>query len=189
MKKLRVLSLFSGIGAFEKALTNLHVPYEVVNFCEIDKYAEQSYCAIHNVSADKNLKDVTKIDTSKIKDIDLITYGFPCQDISQAGKQKGFIDNEGNKTRSGLFFEALRIITELKPAFAIAENVKALTSKKFQTEFKIVLSSLDLAGYNNYFQMLNATEFGIPQNRERVFIVSIRKDVDNGKFYFPLGGD
>ena len=186
--KLRVLSLFSGIGAFEKALTNLGVDYELVGFCEIDKYAAQAYCAVHGVSEDLNLKDVRAIDTSKLHDIDLITYGFPCQDISQAGKQKGFTDTDGNLTRSGLFFEALRIIKDLKPAYAIAENVKALTSKKFEREFEIVRSSLNEAGYNNYTKVLNASDFGIPQNRERVFIVSIRKDIDDYSFNFPAGG-
>lgn len=185
---LRVLSLFSGIGAFEKALTNLKVDFEVVNFCEIDGYAAKSYCAIHNIDPAKNLVDVTKIDTSKLKDIDLITYGFPCQDISSAGHQKGFIDENGNITRSGLFFEALRIIKEVQPKYAIAENVKALTTKKFEKEFNTVKESLNEVGYNNYCKVLNATQFGIPQNRERVFIVSIRKDVDDYSFEFPLGG-
>ena len=118
-------------------------------------------------------------------DVDLITYGFPCQDISCAGKQRGFEDKDGNRTRSGLFFEALRIIEETRPLYAIAENVKALTCKKFEKEFKTVLDSLDAAGYNNYYQVLNAKDYGIPQNRERVFIVSIRKDVDDGAFKFP----
>ena len=182
---IRLLSLFSGIGAFEKALTKLGVEYELVNYCEIDKYASKSYATIHNVSESLNLHDVTNIDTSKLSNIDLITYGFPCQDISLAGKQKGFKDEEGNNTRSGLFFEALRIIKDTKPKIAIAENVKALTSKKFQAEFNTVLSSLNDVGYNNYYQVLNAKDYGIPQNRERVFIVSIRKDIDDGSFRFP----
>lgn len=183
---LNVLSLFSGIGAFEKALTLNGMDYELVNYCEIDKYATKAYSVIHNVSEDLNLKDVTKIDTSKLKDIDLITYGFPCQDISQAGKQKGFVDDNGNVTRSGLFFEALRIIIDTQPKVAIAENVKALTTKKFADEFGIVLHGLDNAGYNNYWAVLNAKDYGIPQNRERVFIISIRKDIDNGSFNFPM---
>ena len=182
---MKVLSLFSGIGAFEKALENLNIDFDLVNYCEIDKYASKSYSLIHNVDESKNLWDVLKIDTSILpNDIGLITYGFPCQDISLAGKQKGF-EADGERTRSGLFFEALRIIEDTKPRIAIAENVKNLTSKKFQKEFDIVLSSLEQAGYNNYWQVLNAKDYGIPQNRERVFIVSIRKDVDNGLFKFP----
>lgn len=183
---MKVLSLFSGIGAFEKALERMGVDYELVNFCEFDKYATKSYCAIHGVDESMNLGDITKVDETKLpKDIDLVTYGFPCQDISLAGKQKGLFNEDGSQTRSGLFFEALRIIEATKPKIAIAENVKNLTSKKFKEQFEIVLNSLEEAGYNNYWQVLNAKDFGIPQNRERVFIVSIRKDLDNGSFKFP----
>lgn len=185
---MKVLSLFSGIGAFEKALDNLQIPYELAGFSEIDKYAVKSYCAIHGVDESMNLGDITKIDEKALpKDIDLITYGFPCQDISIAGKQKGMFNDDGTQTRSGLFFEALRIIEATKPSIAIAENVKNLTSKKFKEQFKIVLDSLEAAGYNNYWKVLNAKDYGIPQNRERVFIISIRKDIDDGEFEFPEG--
>lgn len=182
---LRVLSLFSGIGAFEKALSNLHVDYELVNYCEIDPYASKAYSMIHKVSEDLNLRDVTTIDTSKLHDIDLMTWGFPCTDISVAGKQKGFEDSEGNRTRSGLFFEGLRILQDVQPKYSIVENVKALTSKKFVKEYMTVLNELSKAGYNNYVEILNAKDFGVPQNRERVFIVSIRKDIDDHNFFFP----
>lgn len=185
---MKVLSLFSGIGAFEKALDRLEKTYELVGFSEIDKYAVKSYCAIHGVDESMNLGDITKIDENALpKNIDLITYGFPCQDISLAGKQKGLFNEDGTQTRSGLFFEALRIIEAAQPRVAIAENVKNLTSKKFSEQFKIVLDSLEAAGYNNYWQVLNAKDYGIPQNRERVFIVSIRKDIDSGTFKFPEG--
>ena len=184
---MKVLSLFSGIGAFEKALKNLGIDFDLVGFCEIDKYAAKSYCAIHDVPETMNLVDITKVDTSQLpNDIDLITYGFPCQDISIAGKQKGLIDDDGNQTRSGLFFEALRIIEDTKPKIAIAENVKNLVGKKFSAQFQVVLASLEAAGYNNYWKVLNAKHYGIPQNRERVFIVSIRKDIDRGVFQFPV---
>ena len=185
---MKLLSLFSGIGAFEKALDRLEIPYELVGFSEIDKYAVKSYCAIHGVDETKNLGDITKIDEKALpKDIDLITYGFPCQDISIAGNQKGLFNEDGSQTRSGLFFDALRIIEETKPRVAIAENVKNLVGKKFNAQFQVVLSSLEAAGYNNYWQVLNAKDYGVPQNRERVFIVSIRKDLDNGTFTFPEG--
>lgn len=164
---IQFLSLFSGIGAPEKALDRLGVEYNLVNYCEIDKYASKSYSAIHNVPESKNLGDITKVDTSKLPHIDMICYGFPCQDISLAGLQKGLFNEDGSKTRSGLFFEALRIIEDTKPAVAIAENVKNLTSKKFAEQFEIVLNSLDNAGYNNYWQVLNAKDYGVPQNRER----------------------
>lgn len=182
---LRVLSLFSGIGAFEKALERLGIEHEVLAYCEIDKHAAKAYSIIHGIPESKNLQDVTKVDILDIDEtVDLITYGFPCQDISTAGKQKGFTDEEGNRTRSGLFFEALRIIDDYRPKFAIAENVKALVGKKFANEFKTVLESLEEVGYNNYYAVLNAKDYGIPQNRERVFIISIRKDIDRG-FTFP----
>ena len=185
---MNIFSLFSGIGAFEKALSRMKIPYDLIGFSEIDKYAVKSYCAIHNVDESKNLGDITKIDETTLpKNIDLITYGFPCQDISLAGKQKGLFNEDGTQTRSGLFFEAFRIIEETKPRVAIAENVKNLTSKKFAEQFKIVLESLEQAGYTNYYKVLNAKDYGIPQNRERVFIVSIRKDIDNGTFTFPEG--
>lgn len=185
---MKVLSLFSGIGAFEKALDNLQIPYELAGFSEIDKYAVKSYCAIHGVDESMNLGDITKIDEKALpKDVDLITYGFPCQDISLAGKQKGMFNDDGTQTRSGLFFEALRIIEATKPKIAIAENVKNLTGKKFKEQFELVLKSLEEAGYSNYWKVLNAKDYGIPQNRERVFIVSIRKDIDDGRFEFPEG--
>ena len=183
---LKVLSLFSGIGAFEKALDNLEVPFDLVAFCEFDKYAVKSYCAIHGVDESKNLGDITKVDETKLpKDLDILTYGFPCQDISLAGKQKGLFNEDGSQTRSGLFFEALRIIEHCQPKVAIAENVKNLVSKKFNAQFQVVLASLDAAGYNSYYAVLNSKDFGVPQNRDRVFIVSIRKDIDTGAFQFP----
>lgn len=181
-----IISLFSGIGAFEKALQRMGEPCRIVNFCEIDKYAAKAYSIIHNVPENLNLRDIRSVNAEELtKNVDLITFGFPCQDISCAGKQKGFTDENGNATRSGLFFEALRIIQTVKPKYAIAENVKALTSKKFEKEFFIVLTALKAAGYNVYHQVLNAKDYGIPQNRERVFIICIRKDIDDGNFRFP----
>lgn len=166
---IKYLSLFSGIGAFEKALQRLQIPFELIGYCEIDKYASKAYSLIHSVPESMNFGDITKIDASKLpKDIDLITYGFPCQDISLAGKQKGFEDENGNKTRSGLFFDALRIIEGCQPKIAIAENVKNLTSKKFSEQFSIVLNSLEGAGYNNYWKVLNAKDYEVPQNRESI---------------------
>ena len=182
---INYLSLFSGIGAFEKALKNLQIPFNLVGFSEIDKYATKSYCAIHNISELLNLGDITKIDEKKLPKIDFITYGFPCQDISLAGYQKGLFNADGTKTRSGLFFDALRIIEHTQPIVAIAENVKNLTSKKFNAQFQVVLSSLESVGYNNYWAVLNSKDYGIPQDRERVFIISIRKDCDTNTFRFP----
>lgn len=182
---IKLLSLFSGIGAFEAALRRGGYQFETVNYCEIDPYASKAYSQIHGISEDYNLKDVRQVNTLLMDNVNLVTWGWPCQDISVAGKQRGFTDSDGNRTRSGLFFEGLRILETLQPEYAIAENVKALTSKKFEKEFNTVLSSLAEVGYNNYWKVLNAKDFGIPQNRERVFIISIRKDIDTGTFKFP----
>ena len=179
MYKLRVLSLFSGIGAFEKALTNLNIPYELVGFSEIDKYAIKSYCAIHNVSEDKNLGDVKYINEKELPDFDLMTFGFPCQDISIAGKGLGM--KKG--TRSNLYNEGMRILKSKIPKYSIIENVKNLTGKKFKDEFKQILQDLSDLGYSNYWQVLNAKDYGIPQSRERVFIISILGN--HTMFQFP----
>mgnify|MGYP003291839983 CR=1 FL=1 len=181
MIPIKLLSLFSGIGAFERALENLEIPYDLLGFCDIDKWAGKAYPILHNCSEDLNLKDVTTIDTSKYKDVDLLTYGFPCQDISLSGKMAGC--KEG--TRSGLVWTAHKIIKETKPKIAICENVKNLTSKKFAKEFKAILDNLEAMGYNNQWAILDAADYGVPQHRERVFIVSIRKDIDKGSFKFP----
>ena len=183
--KLRVLSLFSGIGAFEEALNNIGVDYELINYCEFEPYIAKAYSLMHNVSEDLNLGDITKVDETKLADFDLMTYGYPCQDISSLGNQKGFFDEYGNMTRSGLLFEAMRIAKYKKPKYMIAENVRALTSKRMQSQFQEMLNMLDEIGYNSYYQVLNSKDYGIPHSRNRVFIVSIRKDIDDGTFKFP----
>lgn len=182
---IKLLSLFSGIGAFEAALRRGGYQFETVNYCEIDPYASKAYSQIHGISEDFNLHDVRTVNPLLMNNVNLVTYGFPCVDISVAGKQEGFFKKDGSVTRSGLFFEALRIIEFLQPEYAICENVKALTSKKFEKEFNTVLSSLAEVGYNNYWKVLNAKDYGVPQNRERIFIISIRKDIDTGAFTFP----
>lgn len=186
IKPLKYISLFSGIGAFEKALENLNIPYDLLYYCEMDQFASKTYSLLHKVPESLNLGDITKVDETTLPiDIDLITYGFPCQDISIAGKKQGFFQEDGSKTRSGLFFDALRIIEHCKPKVAIAENVKNLTSKRMSSTFTTVLDSLSEIGYNCYWQIMNAANYGIPQERERVFIVSIRNDVDDHSFTFP----
>lgn len=185
MENINVLSLFSGIGAFEKALDRKGIGYNLVNYYEFDKYASKSYSAVHGVPETLNLGDITKVNIAELEphSADLITYGFPCQDISNAGKQRGF-EHDGQLTRSGLFFYAAAIIGRIQPKVAICENVKALTGKKFTKEFETVLQTLKDMGYKNYWQVLNAKDYGIPQNRERVFIVSVRNDIDK-KYTFP----
>ena len=178
---LKLLSLFTGIGAFEKALENLGINYELVGFSEIDKFAIKSYCTIHNLPEYKNLGDVSKIEIDKIPDFDLLTWGFPCQDISIAGRMKGI--KEG--TWSGLYYEGYKILKAKRPGISIIENVKNLTSKRFKEQFETILKDIEELGYNNYWQVLNAKNYSVPQNRERIFIVSIRKDIDKNNFVFP----
>lgn len=178
---LKLLSLFTGIGAFEKALERLNIDYELVGFSEIDKFAIKSYCAIHNVPENKNLGDITKINIDKIPDFDLLTWGFPCQDISIAGRMEGI--KKG--TRSGLYYEGYKILKAKRPGISIIENVKNLTSKRFKEQFETILKDIEELGYNNYWQVLNAKNYSVPQNRERIFIVSIRNDIDKNNFVFP----
>ena len=175
---IRVLELFAGIGACSKALTNLGIEHEIVDAVEIDKYAVQSFNAVHGTNFEP--QDITKWD----KDIecDLIMHGSPCQDFSVAGKGAGGDKDSG--TRSSLMYETLRIVEKLKPKYVIWENVKNLLSKKHRHNFDAYLDAMYDLGYENNYKILNAKDYGIPQNRERVFTVSIRKDVYKG-FFFP----
>ena len=183
--KLRVLSLFSGIGAFEMALRNIEIDYELVNFCENDKYAIKSYCAIHGVDENLNLGDITKVSIENLpKDIDLITHGSPCQDFSVAGLQRG--GDEGSKTRSSLMWNTVEIIKHCKPKYVIWENVKNVLSKKHKHNFDKYLKTLELLDYTNYWKVLNAKDYGVPQNRERVFVVSILGEHKPYEFPKPI---
>lgn len=180
---INYLSLFSGIGAPEKALKNLGIPFNLVNYCEIDEHASKSYAAIHGVSEDLNLWDVTKITKDSIKErIDLITHGSPCQDYSLSGKQAG--GDEGSGTRSSLMYETIRIVADYNPKFILWENVKNVIAPRHIHNFENYRNRLDELGYNSYWKVLNAKNYGIPQNRERIFCISIRKDIDKG-FDFP----
>ena len=164
---LRVFEAFAGYGSQSIALRNLGIEYEVVAISEIDKYAIKAYEAIHGPT--NNLGDICKINPSDIPDHDLFTYSFPCQDLSVAGKQAGL----GKGTRSGLLYECEKIIEAKKPKYLLLENVKNLVGKKFKADFDKWLEYLESLGYTNYWQVLNAKDYGVPQNRERVFVVSI----------------
>ena len=164
---LRVFEAFAGYGSQSIALRNLGIEYEVVAISEIDKYAIKAYEAIHGPT--NNLGDICKINPSDIPDHDLFTYSFPCQDLSVAGKQAGL----GKGTRSGLLYECEKVIEAKKPKYLLLENVKNLVGKKFKPEFDKWLEYLESLGYTNYWKVLNAKDYGVPQNRERVFVVSI----------------
>ena len=179
---LKVNELFSGIGAFRKALINLKIPHEIVGISEIDKYAIASYEAIYGQT--RNYGDISKVE--RLDYADLWTYGFPCQDISLAGRMDGIVKGQ---TRSGLLYEVQRLLAVAEtegnlPKYLIMENVKNLTSSKFMTDFQGWLDWLESIGYENYWKVLNSKDFGIPQHRERVFVVSIRKDLKQS-FVFP----
>lgn len=173
---LRVFEAFAGYGSQSIALRNLGIEYEVVAISEIDKYAIKAYEAIHGPT--NNLGDISKIDPGDIPDHDLFTYSFPCQDLSVAGKQAGL----GKGTRSGLLYECEKIIEAKKPKYLLLENVKNLVGKKFKLQFDEWLDYLESLGYTNYWKVLNAKDYGVPQNRERVFVVSILGDHKSYKF-------
>ena len=173
---LRVFEAFAGYGSQSIALRNLGIEYEVVAISEIDKYAIKAYEAIHGPA--NNLGDICKIDPRDIPDHDLFTYSFPCQDLSVAGKQAGL----GEGTRSGLLYECEKIIEAKKPKYLLLENVKNLVGKKFKPQFDEWLAYLESLGYTNYWKVLNAKDYGVPQNRERVFVVSILGDHEPYKF-------
>lgn len=175
---VRVLELFAGIGACSKSLARLGIEHEIVDAVEIDKYAIRSFNAIHGT--DFEPQDITQWD--KDLEVDLIMHGSPCQDFSVAGLNKG--GDKGSGTRSSLMYETLRIVEKVKPKYVIWENVKNLLSKKHRHNFDAYLDAMDKLGYHSQYQVLNAKDFGVPQNRERVFTVSIRNDL-NVDFKFP----
>lgn len=178
---LKVNELFAGIGAFRKALINLNIPHEIVGISEIDKYAIKSYEAMYGET--RNYGDISKVE--RLDYADLWTYGFPCQDISLAGDMKGIVKGE---TRSGLLHEVERLLEVAKeegtlPKFLIMENVKNLVSKKFIGDFQRWIDKLSDLGYTTEWKTLIASDYGIPQRRERVFAVSVRND--RGGYSFP----
>ena len=174
---MRIIELFGGIGACTHALKRLGIGIETVDYVEIDKFAVKSYNAINGT--DFAPQDITKW-VKNLSDIDLIMHGSPCQDFSVAGAQKG--GDDGSGTRSSLLYESLRVIEKIRPRFVIWENVKNVLNAKHRPNFDKYLARMESLGYNNFYQVLNAKDYGIPQNRERVFVVSI---LDGGGYSFP----
>ena len=174
---MKVLELFGGYGSQALALENLGIDFKS-DLCEIDKYAIQAYNQLHGET--HNWGDICKIDETKLPYYDLITYSSPCQDFSVAGKQAG--GDKGSGTRSSLLWECERIIRAVKPKYLLMENVKNLVGKKHIHNFTAWLRTLESMGYKNWWKVLNAKDYGVPQNRERVFVVSI---LGGGQYQFP----
>lgn len=185
--KIRVFEAFSGYGSQAIALKRLQkdfpddVAFEFVGISEIEPNAIKAYQAIHGDIT--NYGDIATINWGggQTPDFELFTYSFPCQDISNAGKQRGFA--EGSGSRSSLLWECEKAIEIKRPKYLLMENVKALASKKFRPDFQRWIDRLSALGYTSYWQILNARNYGIPQNRERVFMVSIYGCKDS--FHFP----
>ena len=179
--KLKIGTLFSGIGSFEHALDRLDIPHEIVFAGDICKYVKQSYFHNYKIKEECWHDDITKFNAIKYhNNVDIIIGGSPCQSFSSVGKQGGLEDNRGN-----LIFEFIRIIKESNPKVFIFENVKGLTTHDKGNTFKYVLSKFDELEYNICYDILKATNYGIPQSRQRLFLIGIRKDCDNITINFP----
>ena len=188
IQSIRVFEAFAGIGAQHEGFDRLQadfpedIEFEYVGMSEIDEQAEISYKAAHGEVC--NYGDITKIDWNDVPDFDMFTWSFPCQDISNAGKQKGRSKESGS--RSSLAWECVKALSIKRPKWALMENVKALTQKKFAEDFAQLRKEIEDLGYRNFYAVLNAKDYGEAQNRERVFMVSIRKDFEEPYYNFPF---
>ena len=180
---MKFLDLFAGIGGFRFGMEA--AGHECIGFCEIDKFARASYKAIHDTEGEIELHDITRITDESIRgfgSVDIICGGFPCQAFSIAGNRRGFED-----TRGTLFFEIVRFASILRPKYLFLENVKGLLNHENGITFETIISTLDELGYNVEWQVLNSKDFGVPQNRERVFIIGHLRG-ERTRRVFPLSG-
>lgn len=190
---IKAITTFSGYDSQCMALDRLaenfpDFSYELMRWCEIEPNAIKAHNLVYPQWADRNLGDITKVDWKKVHEdvgeIDLFTYSSPCQDFSNAGLQRG--GEQGSGTRSSLLWECEKAIAEIRPKVLMLENVKALVSNKFLPTFgKWVRLLEDEYGYKSYYQVLNAKDYGVPQNRERVFLLSFRADCFDTPYSFP----
>lgn len=181
---MKFLDLFAGIGGFRLGMES--AGHECVGFCEIDKYARASYKAIHNTEGEIELHDITRVTDESIRGIgsvDIICGGFPCQAFSIAGHRRGFED-----TRGTLFFEIARFASILRPKYLFLENVRGILNHDGGATFETIIRTLDELGYDVEWQVLNSKNFGVPQNRERVFIIGHLRG-ERTRRVFPLGGE
>ena len=181
---MKFIDLFAGIGGFRLGMES--AGHKCVAFCEIDKFAIASYKAIHDTKGETEYHDITSVTDEQWSQfrgtVDVICGGFPCQAFSVAGKRKGFLD----ETRGTLFFEIARAAKQIKPRFLFLENVKGLLSHDKGRTFGVILNTLDELGYDCEWQVLNSKNFGVPQNRERVFIIGHLRGT-SGREVFPIG--
>ena len=181
---MKFLDLFAGIGGFRLGMES--AGHECIGFCEIDKFARESYKAIHNTEGEIELHDITTVTDEFVRGIggvDIICGGFPCQAFSIAGNRRGFED-----TRGTLFFEIARFASILRPRYLFLENVKGLLNHQKGDTFETMLRALDELGYDVEWQLLNSKNFGVPQNRERVFIIGHLRG-ERTRRIFPIGRD
>ena len=178
---MKFLDLFAGIGGFRLGMES--AGHKCIGFCEIDKFARASYKAIHDTKGEIELHDITAVSDEFIRGIgrvDIICGGFPCQAFSIAGNRRGFED-----TRGTLFFEIARFASILRPKYLFLENVKGILNHENGITFETIISTLDELGYNVEWQLLNSKDFGVPQNRERVFIIGHLRG-ERTRRIFPL---
>ena len=176
---MRFLDFFAGIGGFRLGMEM--AGHECVGHCEIDKFADKSYRAMHKIKESEWFaSDITRVKPGELPEADCYCFGFPCQAFSIAGNRRGFED-----TRGTLFFEVMRLAKERKPEILFAENVKGLLNHQKGKTFGIIISAMDEMGYDVEWQVLNSADFGVPQNRERVFIIGHLRGSSFGKV-FPI---
>lgn len=177
----RFIDLFAGIGGFRLGMER--AGHECVGFCEIDKHAVKSYRAMYDTKGEWFSNDITTVEPRDMPDFDILTGGFPCQSFSIAGKRGGFED-----TRGTLFFEIARIIKERQPQLVFLENVRGLLSHDEGQTFGTILNTFWELGYDAEWQLLNSKDFGVPQNRERIFIIAYPGGRSRGQI-FPVRGN
>lgn len=181
---MKFLDLFAGIGGFRLGMES--AGHECIGFCEIDKFARVSYKAIHDTKGEIELHDITRVTDESIRrfgSVDVICGGFPCQAFSIAGHRRGFED-----TRGTLFFEICRFASVLRPKYLFLENVRGLLNHDGGATFETIIRTLDELGYDVEWQVLNSKNFGVPQNRERVFIIGHLRG-ERTRNVFPISGE
>ena len=185
-RPMRVITLCSGYDSQCMALDRLKetfpgFDYELVAWAEIDKFACQAHDALYPQWADRNIGDITKVDWTTVPKCDLLTYSTPCQSVSIAGKMEGI--TEGSGTASAILWNCREAIRILRPRYLLQENVKGLVSKTFRPQFLLWQQGLEEMGYTNFYKVLDAKDYGVPQHRERIFAVSILDE--HAKYHFP----